>query len=395
MTFLAIVLGISFLLGTLFSVPLSLGAHAYPLDIVVVVIAGMTIITRSKSQIWGWIWPFVAAAALSLAGAIPLRDIADISEASLYLVRWVSFALVGVWVTNFTFTPVQILKACYFVTGIFAAIGIMQFILYPDLRNLEYLGWDPHFTRLFGVVLDPNFAGIILVLGFILGLWLLKYRHGLNPSIIILQLLHMVAIVLTFSRSTFITLFAGVLMWGVLSKKMKYVLIVFSFFLVGLLLYPKSGEGQNLWRIVSTEARMENMIRSWSLFRTRPILGYGFNTLRFIQCPPEGCTGASASLSRAAGGLDNSYLFILVTTGAIGFSAFSYLIYRIGAFAKALIAQKETRWFGILFFSSIVSVGVHALFINSLFYPWVMVWMWSLVGVGQKLLSVHTSPSAR
>ena len=36
--------------------------------------------------------------------------------------------------------------------------------VYPDLRNLWYLGWDPHYYRVFATLLDPNYVGILLVL---------------------------------------------------------------------------------------------------------------------------------------------------------------------------------------------------------------------------------------
>ncbi len=68
-----------------------------------------------------------------------------------------------------------------------------QYILYPNLRNLSYLGWDPHQYRAFGLFFDTTMAGVIymtlvfvelgkskrnfLILGALMGLILLSYSR--------------------------------------------------------------------------------------------------------------------------------------------------------------------------------------------------------------------------
>ena len=52
-----------------------------------------------------------------------------------------------------------------FITTLFFAF--YQYLFLPDLRPLKYLGWDDHLYRLTGAFLDPGFAGIILILGFL------------------------------------------------------------------------------------------------------------------------------------------------------------------------------------------------------------------------------------
>ena len=42
-----------------------------------------------------------------------------------------------------------------------AAFSIAQYFFYPDLRNLYYLGWDPHLNRLFSVFFDTSVAASI------------------------------------------------------------------------------------------------------------------------------------------------------------------------------------------------------------------------------------------
>ena len=45
---------------------------------------------------------------------------------------------------------------------------IIQYFLYPDLRNLIYLGWDPHLYRTFGIFFDTTVSASIYGLLFFL-----------------------------------------------------------------------------------------------------------------------------------------------------------------------------------------------------------------------------------
>ena len=98
------------------------------------------------------------------------------------------------------------------------------------------------------------------------------------------------------------------------------------------------------------------------IIKEKPILGVGFNTLRYYQKNlPENQAGA---------GLDNSWLFVLATSGALGFLGY------LGIWGKALNKFKNP-----LVVSSLFALFVHAFFVNSLFYPWVMAWMWILLAM--------------
>jgi len=92
-----------------------------------------------------------------------------------------------------------------------ALFGLVQYFFWPDLIALKYLNWDDHYFRLISLFLDPNFTGIILIFTFIL-FHFDKDKWLMNKNIVLAILL--LSISLTYSRSTFLSLFAVRLGWS-------------------------------------------------------------------------------------------------------------------------------------------------------------------------------------
>ena len=120
------------------------------------------------------------------------------------------------------------LRGLYGVGIGFGILGLMQFFLYPDLRNLMYLGWDPHYYRLFSTLLDPNFVGIILVLTLILGCGLWKKKQK-NFFLMIGQLIGFVSLLLTYSRSSYVSFAMAVVCLAAWTKQWKVVIALALF----------------------------------------------------------------------------------------------------------------------------------------------------------------------
>ena len=117
-----------------------------------------------------------------------------------------------------------------------------------------------------------------------------------------------------------------------------------------ILFIPRpGGDTLRLTRQDSTISRVENWQESLTLAGKSPIVGLGFNTLRSVRGDP---------VSKAASGVDNSFLFLLVTTGIVGLVTYMVLLWRMDNIAI------------------LTAVIVHSQFINSLFYPWIMLWLW-------------------
>lgn len=308
--------------------------------------------------------------------------------ASLYLFRYIVYA--GMFFLFFTFSPVQKQVAKYFMTGgglLIVVIGYVQFFLYPSLRNLYYAGWDEHLYRMFGSFLDPNFLGIFLV---VFSLFLVyqvvistnrigKYVYGF------MLIAAMGGVFLTYSRSALISLLISGTMFFLLLGKKRIVGIFWAIILIaGLVTFLISGkrsEGTNFLRVVSTEARLESVTEALTIWQKNPILGVGFNTYRYAQYKNGFLNKKEWEESHAAAGTDNSFLFVAATTGIVGLVAFLYFLY---THISVLLHQKRMldRALGI---GSFVAVCVGSLFVNALFYPSIMLWLWIVLAFTESM----------
>ncbi len=371
--------------GQVISVPFAAGARVTLLDLSVVVLLLMGAYLRGKKRfipaLWAPIIGFLGVSLLSLVltlGNVPLYVVGG---GLMYILRWIMYASIY-WVAASSLVAPGMWRSALTASGIAtAALGLIQYFLYPDLRNLVYLGWDPHYQRLFSTLLDPNFTGIILAATIVslLGMWEAKKNTqiALLGSIVVT----LSAFILTYSRSSFVAFVFGMIMWGILSRKKAITLGVLIVSLCAVLVLPSTGEGRNLLRTASSFARIGNAERAISLIIEKPILGHGFNILRFVSIQRSWINENDAP-SRSGAGLDTSILFVGATTGFIGMVVYGWLI--ISLFGKAMFAYidaKKSRPFIVTYISILCMTMVHSLFINSLFYPWVMVWMWVLTGV--------------
>lgn len=307
---------------------------------------------------------FVLVALFSLVIHIGQFPLPQFLTSALYLVRWIFYACLYFVVSDFD--KVFRNKILY---GLAAAgfisifLGFIQYFLYPNLRNLYYAGWDEHLYRLFSSFLDPNFAGGIFVLIFLL---------ALSLSQRMIAVVSFVALLLTYSRGSFLAFVAGILVFLFLTGRKKVIILVLAIFVGGIILLPKNleGEGVKLLRTISINERLKSMEHAVAIFKDSPILGVGFNTYRYVQFKYNFITEEELQQSHAAAGADNSFLFVLATTGIIGFLSYCYLWVRVVGEVKG----------NALVLASIASIFVHAFFVNSLFYPQILEWLWILIG---------------
>ncbi|OGG12597.1 hypothetical protein A3D77_04640 [Candidatus Gottesmanbacteria bacterium RIFCSPHIGHO2_02_FULL_39_11] len=240
---------------------------------------------------------------------------------------------------------------------VLCVIGWIGYFLYPDLRNLSYLGWDPHYKRIFSTFLDPNFLGIYLVicLAVLLNEWKLKSIFSI--------LLLIATIFFTYSRSSLAALMLlGILCVWRTGKRILFIPII-SLFIVGLFFLPRpGGEGVRLERLFTISQRLDHARLGLSIFFSHPILGVGFDTVRYAKAGME--NSQMWLISHAGAGLDITFLFILATSGIIGFTFFIRFLYFI--FLKAPGKIKII----------LLLVLFHSSFENSFFYPFVFLALW-------------------
>ncbi len=92
----------------------------------------------------------------------------ELMVASLYGVRWFLFACMYFVLSDISGSSKKQLPDWLTVSGaVLLVLGYIQYLFYADLRNLYYLGWDEHLTRMFSTFLDLNFYGAFLVLYFL------------------------------------------------------------------------------------------------------------------------------------------------------------------------------------------------------------------------------------
>jgi O-antigen ligase len=383
----AILLGLfvlGFALGQLGGATLFLNARVYALDAAVGLLLFYCAFRqnnkrRSIPSLWLPILAFAALDAVSVvinSGAVPQ---AAQAVGLLYLVRWLFYAALYWAAASNAITIKSWIRVLYSAGVAVALLGLVQFAWYPNLRNLYYLGWDPHFQRLFSTLLDPNFTGIVLVMALAVGMRLWQEYKKRRGILVAGQTLLFAALLLTYSRSTYLALIVAGVVIALFSVRLRKVLgvlaVVFFMFLIFL---PKTGEGQNLLREASVMARVENLKAGLGLFAGSPIVGYGFNTLRYLpraQSLEDLRTAGGESIpSRSAGGFDMSVVFVAATGGIVGVALYIWLLVRM-----AVLGRKN-----MYFLAALAAVVVHSLFVNTLFYPWVMAFVWIWTGVVER-----------
>jgi O-antigen ligase len=325
-----------------------------------------------------------------IAGISLLVNVFNLSQqgalvSALYLVRWIFYALVYYIILEFDLKfRIKALKALLVSGFIVVILGYVQYFFYPNLRNLYYLGWDDHLYRMFSTFLDPNFAGTFFVIYFLFTLnhFLLGFKKQFTLSNFIILaacVLSLGAVYLTYSRSAFFMLLVALISYLWLKGKRKILIGILFILVLFIFLSPAAfkHENTNFLRSVSSNERIKSANQAILVFLKNPVIGVGFNAYRYILNKDFGYNGGLWQTSHAGAGTDNSFLFVLATTGLIGFTAFIFLIYKMLMLAREKI--KSTH--GILVISIILGLIINSIFINSFFYVLVLEWIWILVGI--------------
>jgi O-antigen ligase len=319
---------------------------------------------------------------LSLILSVRLFQLEYVFSGSLYLLRLISiFSIYPLIKLSSQKQKIFITACAYFVGMAISLIGLIKYFFYPNLKNLYYLGWDDHLYRLFSVFLDPNFTGIFLAFFIFFILYMITSKK-LNKKQIALHFLAIIigglTLFLTYSRTSYLTLIIGLITFAILLPKNKKIAITTAGIALGailiVLLFFRRLEGTNLLRNGSVFARIGSDRQAIDVFLKHPIFGIGFDTYRFAQHEKGSIASKNWQTTHAGASPDNSYLLVLATTGLAGLGI--YLLF----WSNLLMVQKN-----ILAKSTIVSFLVSGLFINSLFYPFLLVWVLMIIATENNL----------
>lgn len=387
MNILAALFLISILSGQLIRIPVAYGITVYPHDAILFCYLFFWLALRFKKKTFTFgalrrpLFLFFVTLLASFIVNAAGHSIQELISGISYTVRLALYAGLYFVIIN-TKREIFWIRSLYMTGVAFGVLGILQYILYPNLRNLSYLGWDPHYFRLFSTFLDPNFSGIFLVLTFLLGLTFFIQKK-IRLEYIILQSIVLTALTLTLSRGSYIAFVAGLVLYAYW-EKIRILLVGIAVCIAVFIFIPLPNKDVTpIFRKDSTVARMENWSYSMNLIGKAPIFGYGFNFLRSIQEPDSVQAGSSGG-SHASAGVDNSFLFVLSTAGITGGIAWIYLLTSMWSMGKRRMRTEKGRALGTVYCLSLASVLIHSMFVNSFFYPWVFIWLWILTGTIEK-----------
>lgn len=242
------------------------------------------------------------------------------SIALLYFIRMMLYSLFGI--SLFTLVKskksigVILYKLIYTFSILLLVITAIQFIFYPNFWGLYKFGWDPHLYRASAIYLDVFIAAALY--GLLAFYWYLKNKK-------VLAFVFVIALVLSFSRSAYIAFVIGLLYIFITQKKWKELFISLAVFAVFVILVPKPfGEGGNLLRTSSINSRILDYKLGLTLWHKKPILGFGYNRIRFVKEQLNLISVDDRSHSLSA--FHSSFLVILVSTGIAGFLTSMYCI---------------------------------------------------------------------
>jgi len=317
----------------------------------------------------------------------------EILIAFSYILRWILYASIFFIVKSFSSRFKKKILYLLLIVGFFITLfGFIQYFFYSNLRNLYYLGWDEHMYRMFSTFLDPNFAGAFLVLYliFLTGMLLFFLKNNKAKQALLMGFIlifTLTSVYLTYSRSALIMFLTSAIIFLTLAKKIKWLIVIIGVTMLFILISSKSYyiENINLFRIASSKARIDSAKVAIEIIKNNPFFGVGFNTYRYTQIKYGFRSTSDSSINHADAGTDNSFLFTLATTGIVGLIFYLNLLREI--LKRAYINYKKftdsdiQKYIGIIVIASFGGIIVDSLFINSLFYSFVMIWMWILLGL--------------
>lgn len=282
----------------------------------------------------------------------------------LYSLRFVSYGLLFFLISKLRLLKDNYLKWGFYLTGFYLLLlGLLQYVFIPDMRFLSILGWDDHYYRLIGTQFDPNFMGIILVLLFInFNQLIVKKRTDLKNLLLFLTL---IGLSLTFSRSSYLSFMVALLLTAKINPK-KYISGILLLILI--VLSPKpGGEGVNLIRTASVNARIETSQKGINDLKPyQYLVGQGFFNKNRSSYLNQDFTRSDHALLE-----DNFILLIFNSMGVVGL----FLVALLAKKYLLILYQKDQ-----VKLISVIAVLTHAMFNNSIFQPFVFLYLlWSLI----------------
>lgn len=369
----ALIITLALITGQLIKIPIGVGSGVTIIDVTVITLCLLGLLKLKFKPgkppvfiIAGLLFSLVALISLILS-PLPLTPKDYLSSFS-YNLRFLTYILLGWLLISKAFPNISknILKILLFSGSFLSIVGLMQFIILPDLRFLSQFGWDPHFYRTVSTFLDPNFLGAFLVLTL-----LLIFQNELslknNYKIILFALVYL-TLMTTFSRSGYLMFLVSFLSLALFKKSLKvaiFAVILFAGLLIFFQLYLKGvNQVTPLDRNQTASYRFTTWQQGFDMFSKSPLLGVGFNAYNlalkeYKLADQQFIAGHGATTN------DSSLVYIASTTGITGLLVFL-------CFLLTLILKWKRK---SVLAASVLGLLAHSIFVNSLFYPFILSWL--------------------
>ena len=249
--------------------------------------------------------------------------LAQNSIAFLFPLRIILYVLFGVYLADVIKRQKNIrifLDSLLFTFSILLLIATaIQYIFFTNLWSMHSAGWDPHEFRAYVTFLD------VFVAGAIFGMFAFYWAKKRNW---VLAVLFVVCVVLSFSRSAYVSFLFATCISLFPRKKWKEFVTILAFFITLILFVPKPfGEGVNLLRTVSINSRVLDYREALSIWQKQPLFGHGYNRIRFVKENRD--LIKIDDQSHAASSFHSSYLIILATMGVVGLTVFLFCLFQL------------------------------------------------------------------
>ncbi len=396
-------------IGETFRLPIGGEMGTLISDIAIGVLAGIWILKKLakkenflKSDLRQSFLVFSLIAFCSLLQSLFYLTLPEVISSSLYLIRFIEYTLLIFIVQDVVKTEKskkQIISFAIVSALLIAIAGFIQLLIYPNLGNLEELGWDPHMNRLVSTWLDPNFiAGFLtLIICMIIGIMLYTKKLSTKIFLICLIAIFSTALALTYSRSGYIAAAFGIIVLGLLkSRKVLLISIVIAISVIAF--FPRAQQrvdelvtsAQSLLFSTSqnpdatARLRIKNWQETLNLIQKRPLLGSGYNTLRFVKYDEGFVQNTDV---HSASGSDSSLLTIMATTGIVGLIPFIIFYWQMLKLSFQNWQDQNNKnslflkGYSLGLFAGILAILVHALFVNSLLFPQILIFLYIGVGI--------------
>lgn len=329
-----------------------------------------------------WLFGFLSVALISLLINLPSLEFSVFLRGMMYLVRFSFYAglifTLPIYIQQ-TKTANYFLKCILWTALIMAILGFGQLYFFSNFEELglNESGWDPHIGRLTSTWLDPNYVGGYFAFAItILTAQILKNqdKHWILAPI---EILLLIALYFTFSRSAYLALGAGL---GILALLEARWLIGVGILGILLVLGSSTRASERIWDMAdsftalfgsentvldpTSRLRVENWEEGLEVVADNPFLGTGYGTYGEIQWQRGNLADQDA---HHASGADSSLLTVWATTGTLG------LIFFLGFLVSLiwnLFKQKSIFSSGIL--AGLCGIFVHSFFVNSLFFTLIL-----------------------